>query len=330
MSANRANIDWHLKNMIGGGSIPKLGQKGYAPGAIAIKSTGVVGNGLYINQGDFDYCDFISTDGLSAILDGGAEQDIHEIDTTQNYSLGSRLVSHGPGGSITYYYAKAGGVIDDLKFGLKFYGKLDTTSGITYAAPTQTELATAKVVTVDAGDSGDHTANEFRGGFVTIHTHATNNQVTRRIVSNTASDANGYITLTVDKPWGVAITVAFGVEVVGNIYKDIRLCSSGVGEGAGDKYSSVAGMATVKTTVADTYIWIQTWGPIFVNPHGASLQDAGIATDERRLVFDFEGSVSIQEDCVGATDDHQHAGFIIDRNAAGTMPLPLCMLQISP
>ena len=330
MSANRANIDWHLKNMIGGNGIPELGSKGYVTGAIAIKSTGVVGNGLYVNQGDKDYCDFMSTDGLSAVLPGGTEQDIHEISTTQNYSCGSRLVQHGPGGSRTYHYAKAGGVIDDLKFGLKFYGKLNTTDGITYAAPTQVEKATAKVITVDAGDSGDHVANEFRGGYVTVHTHADNNQMTRKVVSNTASDANGYITLTVDKPWGKDIEVAYGVEVIGNIYKNVRLCSSGVGEGAGDKYSSVAGMAAVKTTVANTYIWIQTWGPVFINPHGASLQDAGIATDERRLVFDFEGSVAIQEDCVGATDDHQHAGFIIDRNAAGTMPLPLCMLQICP
>jgi len=328
--SSRANIDIHLANMIGGRGIPQRGTWGYAPGAIAIKSTGVVGNGIYINQGDKDSCDFVSQDGLSAILAGGAEQDIHEIDTTQNYDLGSRLTQHGSGGSRTFHYAKAVSVIEDLKFGLKFYGKLDTTSGVTYAAPTQTQLATAKVITVDAGASGDHTADEFRGGYLTVHTHTDNNQVTRKVVSNTASSAAGYITFTVDKPWTKAIETGYGVEVIGNIYKDIRLCSSGVGVGAGDKYSSVAGMPMVRTTVANTYIWIQTWGPIFVIPHGASLQDAGIATDERRLVFDYEGSVSIQEDCVGATDDHQSAGFIIDRNAAGVMALPLCMLQISP
>ena len=242
---------------------------------------------------------------------------------SEKWNIGDRVVT--PEGRV-FRYAKATNIISHTTFGLKFYGRL--ADGIAYTAPLQTELATSREITVDAGDSGDHAEDEFRGGYIMIHTHGDNHHMTRYITGNTASDADGYITLYVDAPWIKDIEVAYGVEVCPNPYASVRVKQAAHG-GGGDKYTSVAGMPLVQTAVANQYLWLQTWGPIWINPAGASLQDAGIATSERRLVFDYEGSVCIQEDAVDATDDCQHAGFIIDRNSVGVMPAPLCMLQIS-
>ena len=69
---------------------------------------------------------------------------------------------------------------------------------------------------------------------------------------------------------------------------------------------------------------------MWVNPAGGSLLDAGVAVNERQLVFDFEGSVIIVGDATASTVSMQHAGFIIDRNYGSTSGPPLVMLQISP
>jgi hypothetical protein len=52
------------------------------------------------------------------------------------------------------------------------------------------------------------------------------------------------------------------------------------------------------------------------------------------LIFDWEGSVSIEDDAnhggAADSDEHQVAGFIISRRAAVTSGPPLVMLTISP
>lgn len=324
MSANRANIAWHLRNMIGGDNVPLLGTKGYHPGAVAIKSTGTVGNGLYVNKGTFDSCDFISTDGLSAIFAGGEEQDVHEIDTTQNYDIGSRLVKHGFGGNRTFYYAKATNIVTNIRQGLKFWNQM--ADGITYVAATAGAVGDT-TITITAANI---TANALRGGFLVMHTHSDKKHQFFGITGNTATNTAGTITISLDGALSHTITSSHGVEVWLNPYNSVRLANSTSGA-PGNKYSSVAGVPVRHTTVANTYLWLQTWGPCWCNTHGDIAGGGTSATDERRVVFDWEGSISIEDNAVGTTGvDMQKAGFSLDRTDASTVNGGFFMLQISP
>ncbi len=321
MSANRSNIDWHLVNMIGGRDlVPKLGEKGYAPGAIAIKSTGTFGNGIYINHGTFDSCNFVSTDGLSAILDGGAEQDQDEISTTQNYLAGSRTVLYNTGIQRVFRYAKATNIVTNIRQGIKFYGMQSDGAG--YAAATAGAIGDT-TMTIDAGSSGDHTANEFRGGILVIHTHTDAKHQFFGITGNTASDVDGNITFYLDGKLTHTITSSHGVEVWPNPYVSVR------DVGGGHEHSSVAGIPNRHTVAANTWLWLQTWGPVWSNPIGTSTY--AMVAGERRLVFDYAGNVCPVTDARGAWDDgdYQHAGYILDRTATGT-GAGSYMLEVAP
>ena len=261
---------------------------------------------------------------MEGLLGGTTGHRVWEAKTVKQYTPGTRLITAD---GRVFRYAKATSITSSTNFGLKFWDKL--VDGIAYTAPLQTQAVDDMTITVDAGAAAVVAKDELRGGYIIVHTHGDSYNQNRFIVSNTLADANGYTTITVDMPWTIAITTSFGVEVLQNPYASVRVKQASHG-GGGDGYSSVAGMPMCKTTIANQYLWLQTWGPIWINPQGASLQDAGLATDERQLVFDYEGSVAVVGDAVNTTVSMQHAGFIIDRTAAGASGPPLVMLQISP
>ena len=250
----------------------------------------------------------------------GAE--IYEADTSPRVPVGTRLVA---GDGRVFRYAKATTEVDNQNFGLKFYGQL--ADGIGYTAPLQTQAIGDTTIRVDAGGAAAVTLDELKGGYILIHTHTPEDNQFRMITGNTLADSDGYTTITVDGPWTIAIATTFGTETLQNPYNNVRIKVSAHGEG--DHYSSVAGIPVCKTTAANQYLWLQTWGPIWINPKGTSLLTADVA-GERQLVFDYEGAVCIYDDAVGTTAHMQNAGFIIDRTAAGASGPPLVMLQISP
>lgn len=249
---------------------------------------------------------------------------LYETSTTipDGYHVGDRVCL--PDGRV-YRLARATNIISHTAFGLKFWGQTD--DGVNYTAPLQTELATSKEITIDAGDSGDHTADEFRGGFIIIHTHTDNHHMTRYILGNTASDADGYITFYVDAPWIKDIEVAYGVEVCPNPYNSVQVRQAQA-TNAGDTYSSVAGMPLVKTTANNQYLWLQTWGPIWINPTNACGNT--VVENRRQVRFNYEGIITGTDGQTATTSILQNAGFMITREDAGSTGPPLVMLQISP
>lgn len=322
--ATRANIAWTLANMVGGKDlVPKYGERGYAPGAPAIKATGTIGDGIYINRGTFESCDFWSEDGLSPILTGGSVQELHDdVSTTQNYEIGSRYVDRGPGGNRTFYYGKSINIVRNTMQGLKFYGRVE--DGASYTA-CSTQSADDTTVTITASV----TVDQLRGGFIIFHTHGEYADFSRRIISNTVTNAAGKSTLTLDYPLHIATTTSFGTETCPNPYAFLsyRSAASGGSDG-GDSYTSVAGIPTRKAAAANSYLWIQTWGPIWINPQGAIGYTP--ATNRRDMVFTHEGSIIKKDANAQTTSSQQRAGFLLTREtAAGTGP-PLMMLQISP
>ena len=323
MSANRSNIDWHLVNMIGGRDIvPKYGTAGYHPGAVALKTTGTIGDGIYINRGTKVACDFWSEDGLSPVLVGGSAQELHDTpSTTQNYEIGSRSVDRGPGGSRTFYYGKATNVVKNTMQGLKFYGRVDDAA--TYTA-CSTQSAGDTTVTITASVTKD----QLRGGFIIFHTHGEYADFSRRIISNTVTVA-GKTTITLDYPLHIATTTSFGTETCPNPYAFLSYRSAATGSGpGGDYYTSVAGIPTRKTTAANQYVWIQTWGPVWINPQGAVGYTP--ATNRRDMVFTLEGSIIKLDANAQTTSSQQRAGFLLTRETAGGTGPPLMMLQITP
>ncbi len=238
------------------------------------------------------------------------------------WRVGDRMVT--PDGRV-FRYAKASNAIPTCKFGVKFWGQI--ADGVAASLYQGQAIGDDSVKITAAGVTED----QFYGGYVMIHvgTH----QQFRGILGNTATLGDGTIIVYLDAALTVVVTTSHYTEILPSPYANVRLTAGPSGGDSGNDYSSVAGIPNVITAAANQYLWLQTWGPIWINPHGSSLQDAGITGGERKLVFDVEGSVCVEDDAAhgpGADgDEHQLAGFIIDRSASGTSGPPLVMLQIS-
>lgn len=236
------------------------------------------------------------------------------------WNLGDRVVL--PDGRV-FRYAKAGNIIANIQQGVKCYNQ--KTDGVDYCALLQGQAIGDNSVKVDGGGASDWTEDELRGGYIIIHTHTDLNHQFRGVIGNTPSDADGYITIYLDAPLTHTLTTSHSVEVHLNPYSDVRQLNNTTGK-TGDHYTSVIGMPNVSTTVAAQYLWLQTAGPCWANPHG-TLGYASTA-DERALVFDYEGSICPYTDAVDTDAQMQHAGFQIERQASGAGSA-FFMLQIS-
>jgi len=256
---------------------------------------------------------------INGLLGGTTGHRIWEVKTVAQYTPGTRLVLED---GRVFRYAKASNIVTRTQFGVKFWNQIGdgiatTLSGARAAGDTTITIAAASGVAKD----------ELVGGYVTIHTTSTQ---FRGIAGNTVAAAGANTVITLASP--LAATVADGsyAEIYPNPYGNVY-GHYGIGGHPAGACASVAGMPYVVTAVANSYIWIQTWGPIWINPYGdlGSDNDA----DQREVVFDHEGAIAYEYDAKGYTadsaDQHQHAGFLINRqdDAGGA---PLVMLQISP
>lgn len=217
--------------------------------------------------------------------------------------------------------AKATNIVPNCKYGLKFWNRIS--DGVAVALGAALVVGDRSLTIAAAGV----TLDEYRGGYVILH-GGTHHQF-RGVVGNSATDTAGNIIVYLDAAIQIAVAAGQWTELVQSPYDNVNY--SGV---LPNDYTSVAGIPNVTTVAANQYLWLQTWGPIWVNPHGASLTDAGLLGGERKLVFDAEGSICIEDDVahggMADTDEHQIAGFIIDRQEALTSGPPLVMLTISP
>jgi hypothetical protein len=285
------------------------------PRYVKNKRTGDIGT---IVKGDLLHVPF------SGLLGGATGQDLHVESATKLYNLGTRRVT--PDGRV-FRYARASNIVTVRHFGLKFWGQIG--DGYAGTAVLTASIGDKTFVATIAGTVKD----EYAGGYVTFFTTPVQ---TRCILSNTVAAADNTVIFTLDQPLTTAlVTDTTYTEILQSPYANVRLTAGPSGGDAGNDYSSVAGIPAVITDAVNQYLWIQTWGPIWINPHGSSLQTDGITGGERKLVFDCEGSICIVDDvahgpCGAGGDEQQIAGFIIDRSASGTSGPPLVMLQISP
>jgi len=265
-------------------------------------------------------CDIIH----GGLLPGRPVQGLYEVSATQNYLIGTRRIS--PENGRVYRYAKASNIITSCKFGVKFWAL--SSDGI------EADLAQAQ----DAEDKSilieDATVpvakDELRGGSVIIHV-ADGLEQQRAISGNTVA-SEGLITIYLCEPLTADVASGTYTEVYPNPYANVYSAYLVGGHPAG-AFSSVAGMPNVITAAANRYLWIQTWGPIWINPYGVAGNNP--VADVREVVFDHEGAISYESEVKGLVHDgsvskHQVAGFVINRQTETASGPPLIMLQISP
>jgi hypothetical protein len=265
----------------------------------------------------------IENDMIYGGLESGQSslQSLHAEALVQNCIIGTRRVRWD---GRVYRYGKASNIVSVRHFGLKFWGQIGDGVATTLAA---SQVVGDDTITITASGVS---ANEFKGGMVTMFSTPVQ---TRGILSNTAT-SGGTIVITLDEPLDTVVTSGGTyTEVLHNPYLNLRLTAGPSGGDSGNDYSSVGGIPCAITTVANYHLWVQTWGWVWVNPHGSSLQDAGITGGERKVVFDCEGSITIPADvahgpCGAGGGYQQPAGFIVDRSGAGSSGPPLIMLQI--
>ena len=308
MSANRANIIWHLVNLIGGQAAPPIrGGKGYAPGAPTFKTTGNIGLGLYINYGDKDSCDFRGENGQSPILAGGAEQLLYEEDLTQNYDLGARETL--PDGR-EFRYSKStgtGAMVPNMGCNFTDTGYIPYTSFVVAAAQGVTEI------TIPAATHAALLKDQLRGGYVVIFDGSGVNDVTHEIVGNDAADSGALFKVRLATKLSVTITTADACEVYSNPWSAIAQ--------DGSSNLAKAGVPMLSVTAAATYFWLQTKGAKFVNPQ------SGVGGDNGGLQAFWRHDGSLQNgetacaDVIPTNDTNQPAGIAIAGSASGNGPL---------
>lgn len=224
-----------------------------------------------------------------------------------------------------FKYARAATVVGHTAFGLKFWDELG--DGVAYNTTVQTQDAGDSIIRITTGGAESFAKDELVGGYLILHATSIHHQMTRRITANTAADVGSAMTITVDVPWPIDIELAYDVEILRSPYMFLRQrAAAGDDPQAGCHYSSVAGMPQVKSTVVNSFHWIQTWGPMWVNPL-TPVGDTQTA-DRRTLFFDYEGQLTLNGGAI-ATAMLQIAGFIINAEQTAVGP-PLVMLQISP
>ena len=305
--SSRANIDIHLKNMIGGREVPVRGQWGFCPGAIAIKSIGEIGLGLYINRGTKESCDFRGTNGQSPIIDGGAEQLLYELDTTQNYDVGAREAL--PDGTEFRYCKSTGATTLKPNVGCCH----SDTGFLAYTAFGVSAVIGDKEITIPAATHAAVAKDALRGGYVVVFDGSSGDDVTYEIAGNDASLADVAFKVTLTSKIGVTITAATDAcEVYSNPWGAIVY---------GSAVLPFAGVPAKTVTATASYFWCQTKGPKFVS------SQSGVGADNGGLVayWRHDGSLQQGETALGATvpalDTNQIAGSIIAGSQAGNGPL---------
>lgn len=243
--------------------------------------------------------------GLPADQSLSTELNQYATNASQQHALGRRLITYD--GSV-FRYSKAGAAITSTQLAVHTE---ETGAGVSY----ETIAAAASIGdTVLSITEASITKDDYAGGYVVIFETGSSGGFVRRILSNTASDDNDGVKLTLDQPLHVALTTADAYELYPNPYDSMSQANA---SGA----IPFAGMPPV--TVSDTYyFWTQTWGPVFIAPQsgvGAAYVMTGY--------FRHDGSIDVRSN-IGTYVLDQIAGHIIIGSASGDGPLFMLTVSI--
>lgn len=227
------------------------------------------------------------------------ELGVHHVGLTQLYELGSKAYTTMG----TWYYCY---FTTAMKTGLGAKWNLaigDT--GVDWSALVQAQQIGDH--TVQMTNTVALTANKLKGGWICINTvppDAANAMLQQRgIIGNTASAANGTVTITLDEPLTAAVTTSSYAFAMGNPFSDVSCETSTV--------KSHIGLPAVYTTAAGYYGFVQTRGFCWISDYAATL---GKTANQRQLVWDSQGALAPHLYSLANHGQQQHAGFIVDDN----------------
>lgn len=260
--------------------------------------------------------DIRSNDGQTIYLPpeiGGASgpsnlalPNVYETTTAMKYPIGTRFVNGGR----TYHYGKHGTAVTYTCSGLANHGNFY----LAYSNSDDTATASGSTtIRMDGTSDGVPAVNALAGGYLFLWVSASLGYTQMRVVSSTVADATSpyYVTLTLEQPLPVDVGANTGLEVYANQYADMRtawLSAQPV------PYMAIVGMPTVITD-ADTYGWVQTWGPIFIVNSGTQ---TGAASFDRMLVWDSDGSVTMADEAYYGQLSKQIAGYALNFSSSGS------------
>ena len=226
------------------------------------------------------------------------------------WNIGDRIVL--PDGR-EYRYAKSAGACNSA-LGAEF-----TAAGyIAYTSVVDAVAVDKKEITIPAATHATLTADELRGGYLTIWMSGGTIQF-RGIIGNAAAAANAAFKIQLDGPLTTAITTSDAIEVFQNPYASLQTGTM--------NYNPKAGLPAVNVTAANTYFWVQIKGCCAISPQGGKIGTTeggycgGLWSDYGNI-SDYNTSLGVT---VATGRGSQHAGFAIlgDADNIG----PLFMLQ---
>jgi hypothetical protein len=144
-------------------------------------------------------------------------------------------------------------------------------------------------------------------------------------LANTASAAStNHVTITLEAALTASLATTEYCEIIPNPYGNLTYGSN--------EYVSFGGIPAIVASPGK-YFWLQTWGPTWIVPGGASsITSPGGTAKDRMCYFVGDGSINSGSRLTTDTDLRQPAGFIIQNDAgvgSGGGP-PFVMLQITP
>jgi len=231
---------------------------------------------------------------------------VYETSTVKNpeWNLGDKMEL--PDGRIFRYSLSTGVLKTELA--CKF-----TDAGIVpYTAFTTAAALGATEITCPAATHVLQAEDQLRGGYVVILLSGA--VQFRGIIGNDATAADVAFKIYLDGPLDTAVTTSSAIEVYGNPYRFLNSNLDPNGNG-------FAGAPAVAVSAAAMYFWVQTNGPIFLNP-----QSTMTATNEATSgYFRHDGSLEALATALGATipafDTSQIAGYRMAGSYTGNGPL---------
>jgi len=223
-------------------------------------------------------------------------------------------------GKYTFVLGKLGGTITGTGLGLKnglAQGVDQVVLGAVASAGDKEVTLTTSATSGKAG-TGLTEVDDYKGGTIVLFKAGVDKPQIRGITGNTARAATGAVDVTfdLDSPLTLDLAVTDVGEAMQSPWSYLIQDS--------EISHPVVGVATVVGT-SGQYIWVQTWGPVFVSPQAlVGVGGAGIGCYWRH-----DGSIDVYAN-IGTYVSTQYAGFVLAEAIAHTQAAPFFMLQVMP
>lgn len=242
---------------------------------------------------------------------------IYTAETTKRYVYGTRHITWD---GRVFKYGLATNTVSGNSVGIKG----EAAVAVSYTALLATSAAGATSIYIDAGGAAALAEDALEAGYAIIYNAATSTVCMRCITGNSLSDSSGYTYIYFDgQPLPYEHTTSYYCEICYSPYSNMKYRGA-----AGDAYGSVLGVPVVITSAANNYIWIQTWGPMWLAPQ-SPIGTSSLGAHNRQLTFRPDGAIDEHNYEETYNTKAQHAGFLLTYSTAGSDGPPLIMLQIS-